>query len=267
MPSPGPVLGGWSFEPLPMALAAAAVGLYVWAALTRVRHWRVAHTLSFVAGVLAVVFALGSGLDRYGDDLLSLHMVQHLVLTLVAPPLLIAGRPLELALRAGRRGVLGPLVRWNVPPLAAWAAFVVVMAGTHLPPFYDAAVRHPLLHELEHALYLASAILFWVPLVEPRQPLGMVGRLLYLMLAMPVMGAIGVVLDESRSLVYPVYAAPARALHVSALADQSRAGAIMWVAGTVLMAAAALVVAWLALAREEERARRREAYEELELSA
>jgi cytochrome c oxidase assembly factor CtaG len=267
MPSLGQVLGDWSFEPVPMVLAACAIGLYVHAAAARVRRWPAARSVSFVAGVLAVVFALGSGLDRYGDELLSIHMIQHLVLTLVAPPLLIAGRPLELALRAGHRGVLERIVRLRVPPLAAWAAFVVVMAGTHLPPFYDAAVRHPLLHELEHALYLASALVFWVPLIEPRRPLGMVGRLLYLMLAMPVMSVIGVILDDSRSLVYPVYAAPARAAGVSALADQSRAGAIMWVLGSVLMAVAALVVAWLALAREEERARRREAYEELELSA
>jgi cytochrome c oxidase assembly factor CtaG len=85
-------------------------------------------------------------------------------------------------------------------------------------------------------------------------------------LAMPVMGVVGVVLDETRHLVYSVYAEPARALHVSALADQARAGAIMWVAGSALMSAAALVIAWLALREEEQRARRREAYEDLELS-
>jgi putative membrane protein len=146
-----------------------------------------------------------------------------------------------------------------------------VMLGSHLPPVYQAAVRHPALHVLEHTLYLSSALLFWWPLMgadpAPRRRLGMVGRLLYVMLAMPLMSVVGVALGEARHLVYPVYADPARALHVSALADQERAGAIMWAGGTAFMAAAALVLAWLALAGEEERARRREAYEDAELSA
>lgn len=278
MPSLAQVLRDWTLEPGPLLLAVLALGLYGWVALRAVRRWPPQRLLWFAAGVTALVFALCSGLDAYGDRLLSIHMVQHLVLTLVAPPLLIMGRPLELALRAlhgeRRRAVArmlsGRAARRLGSPPVAWSVFAVVMLGSHLPTFYQAAVRHDSVHELEHALYLTSALLFWWPLLDAdphsRRRLGMVGRLLYVVLAMPVMGGIGVVLQQSRSLVYPVYAQPARALHVSALGDQLRAGAIMWVGGTAFMAAAALIVAWLALAGEEERARRREAYEDAELT-
>jgi cytochrome c oxidase assembly factor CtaG len=241
------------------------VALYCWAAFGRVRRWPLARTAAFVCGVAVVVLALGSGVDRYADRLLSVHMIQHLLLTLAAPPLLLLGRPLDLALRAVRgrsRRALARAVRLHPSPLVTWCPFVVVVAVSHLPPVYDAAIRHAALHELEHALYLASALLFWLPLVDRRGSLGMVGRLAYMMLAMPVMGVVGVVLDEARHLVYPVYAEPARVLHVSALADQARAGAIMWVAGSAFMAATALIIAWLALDEEEQRARRREAYED-----
>jgi len=188
----------------------------------------------------------------------------------VAPPLIVVGRPLELGLRVvsgAPRRALASAVRTHVSPLATWSAFTIVMGVSHLPPVYDAAVRHAPLHELEHSLYLVSALLFWLPMLDGRHPIGMVGRLLYLILAMPVMAVIGVRLQEARHLVYPVYAQPARGLHVSALADQVRAGAIMWVAGATLIAAAALLVAWLALQAEEQRARRREAYEDAELQA
>ncbi|MGZ4202138.1 MAG: cytochrome c oxidase assembly protein [Thermoleophilaceae bacterium] len=278
MPSLAQVLGDWTLEPVPVLLAVLALGVYGWAALRAVRRWPPVRAASFAAGVAAVLLALCSGLDGYGDRLLSIHMVQHLVLTLVAPPLLIVGRPLELTLRAlhgERRRALarmlsGRTARWLGTPAVAWSAFAAVMLGSHLPPVYQAAVRHDPLHELEHALYLASALLFWWPLLDAdphsRRQLGMVGRLLYVMLAMPVMGVIGVALQQSRSLVYPVYAQPGRALHVSALGDQVRAGALMWVGATAFMAAAALLVAWLALAGEEERARRRESYEDAELT-
>jgi putative membrane protein len=273
VPSLWDVLGRWSFEPAPLLLAALATGLYLWAA-GRVRRWPLWRTLSFGAGVAAVVVALASGLDEYADRLLSLHMIQHLVLTVVAPPLIVAGRPLELALRAlhgERRRALASILSSRAARVVGsvpfgWALFVVVVAGSHLPPVYQAAVRHPALHELEHALYLGSALLFWWPLLDgdpaPRHRLGMVGRLLYLVLAMPAMAVVGVALAGTQRLVYPVYAAPARALHVSALADQHRAGALMWVAGSLLMAGASLVIAWLALSGEEQRARRREAYED-----
>lgn len=279
MPSLAQIFGNWSFSPGPVLLAALAVGVYGWASLRAVRRWPAARTAAFCAGVAVLLFALCSGLDRYGDRLLSVHMIQHLVLTLVAPPLLILGRPVELALRAlhgERRHALAALIsgrtarRLGSPPVA-WSLFAVVMLVSHVPAIYQAAVRHGAVHELEHTLYLAAALLFWWPLLDtdPRaqRRLGMVGRLLYVMLAMPLMGAIGVALGEARTLVYPVYAAPARVLHVSALADQARAGAIMWVGGTAFMAAAALAIAWAALAREEARARRREAYEDVELSA
>jgi putative membrane protein len=276
VPSLTEVFGHWTFEPVPMLLAAFALVLYGWAATRAVRRWPAARATAFAAGVAALVFALGSGLDTYGDRLLSIHMVQHLVLTLVAAPLLILGRPLDLALRAlhgeRRRGlarvVSGRPAQVLGSPPVAWSVFAVVMLVSHVPAVYQAAVRHDALHELEHALYVGSALLFWWPLLgTPRHRLGMVGRLLYVMAAMPLMGVIGVALDESRRLVYPVYAEPARALHLSALADQARAGAIMWAGGTVVMAAAALVIAWLALVGEEQRARRREAYEDAELSA
>ncbi|HWC28349.1 MAG TPA: cytochrome c oxidase assembly protein, partial [Solirubrobacteraceae bacterium] len=139
----------------------------------RGRRWPIARSLAFAGGLLAVLVALASGLDARADVELSTHMLQHLLITTVAAPLLVAGAPLSLALQAARgstRRALAELVRSRAVRLltaapVAFAAFAAATLGTHLTGFYDAALRVPLLHAGEHLLYLATAVLFWLPLI------------------------------------------------------------------------------------------------------
>jgi putative membrane protein len=140
-------------------------------------------------------------------------------------------------------------------PALAWFGAVVVL--THLPSFYDASLRYPLLHDLEHGLYLLAGLLMWSPLVDgdpiPRHRLGGVAKLVYLIVAMMPMALVGAYLNRHATLVYPAYGPPARALGISALDDQGQAGAIMWVAGGVIMSAIGLWAAMAALVAEERR--------------
>jgi cytochrome c oxidase assembly factor CtaG len=134
--------------------------------------------------------------------------------------------------------------------------------GTHLPAFYDATLTTPVLHDAEHLIYVAAGALMWWPIVDadpmPRRRLDGFGRLAYLIAAMLPMTILGAYLDRATSLVYAGYAAPARALGISAVTDQQQAGAIMWVLGSTLMIAAGLWQAMAAMVDEERRLQVRE---------
>jgi cytochrome c oxidase assembly factor CtaG len=272
MPSPWRVLTSWQPPTAPLAGCGLAAGLYALGVARRARPWPAHRTLAFMSGLIAVVVSLGSGLDVYSERLASLHMVQHLALTLVAAPLLVAGAPLTLALGATRGGTRAGIVRilGSAPvgalsrPVSSWLLFVGVIVGWHISPLYDLSLRRPFLHELEHLVLLATAVLFWgqVVGVDPLpHRLGPIGRLLYLLAAMPAMSVVGVWLAASRTIRYPAYLAPARMLGLSALHDQHIAGAIMW-GGDALVGALTLTLACRALLQEERRAAARDAHRE-----
>jgi cytochrome c oxidase assembly factor CtaG len=134
---------------------------------------------------------------------------------------------------------------------------------THLPAFYDAALRHTSIHYAEHALYVLAGLLMWSPLVDgdpaPRHRLSGLGRLGYLIVAMLPMALVGAYLNRHATLVYPAYGPPAHALGISALDDQAQAGAIMWVVGDVVMVAVGLWAVLATMVAEERRLVAREA--------
>jgi len=249
----------WSVD----AAAGLAVALYVLAVVRARSPWPARRGLAFAGGVACVVIALQSGIGAFDDRLLSVHMVQHLLLLEVAPLMLLAGRPGLLALRAAPRDARPWMVRRLealrplTHPVWCLALFGAVVAATHLPGFYDATLRHPVLHDSEHVLYLLAGLLMWWPLVDAdplaRRRLSGMGRLVYLIAAMVPMTILGAYLDRHTSLVYAGYAAPARALGVSAVVDQQQAGAIMWVIGSTLMIVAGLWQAMAAMVEEERR--------------
>ena len=148
-------------------------------------------------------------------------------------------------------------------PGPALVVFCVVLLGTHAPSFYDAALRSPALHAVEHALYLWASLLLWsaVLAAEPLpRAASALGRILVLLLAMPPMALLGVVLASADHSIYSAYAAGAGHFGTSALGDQQAAGHVMWIGGTLALAAALLPAAWHALQAEERRARLRESY-------
>ncbi|HEU0318213.1 MAG TPA: cytochrome c oxidase assembly protein, partial [Solirubrobacteraceae bacterium] len=146
-------------------------------------------------------------------------------------------------------------------PLAGLSIFAAAVLVTHVPAVYDAALRDPFAHGLEHAVYLWTALVFWAPVVAadplPHR-LSPVGALGYLLAAMIPMSAVGAWLISSDAVAYSPYVAAARRLGVSALADQRTGATIMWLGGTLVLVGATLAAAWTSLVREERRARARE---------
>ena len=252
----------------PFVLGAALLALYAGGVRRydrrhRTRPFARARAAAFAAAVVAAAAALGPPLDGWSSWLLSAHMVQHLLLMLVAAPLLLIGTPLRLARQSGARRLEAaaawlahsPAVTVLTWPPAAWACFAAVLAGSHFSPLYEAALEYPAVHVLEHALYLAAALVFWYPVVglEPsRWRLGHGLRLLYLAAALPVQSFLGLAIFSSRYVLYPHYAVTAAVRNVSALADQQAAGLIMWLGGGLPMIAAMLLTA-AAWAAEERR--------------
>jgi cytochrome c oxidase assembly factor CtaG len=223
-----------------------------------VSRWRAA---AFAVGLLLVVVALASPLDRAAHDLLSAHMVQHLVLMLGAAPLLVLGRPLLVTLSAltprGRRRVHRlvdrPAVRWAAlvltTPVVAWVVHVSLVWAWHAPGAYQAALEHTPVHWLQHATFLGSALLFWSVALEPgsSRRLARGADVAYLLTAWLLSGALGALFTFAPDPIYPAYVSPAASLGVSPLEDQQLAGLIMWIpAGLVyLSAAGVLFLSWL----------------------
>jgi cytochrome c oxidase assembly factor CtaG len=159
---------------------------------------------------------------------------------------------------ARRLLALAPVTR----PLVCLAVFYGVVLGTHVPAFYDATLSNNALHEFEHGLYLAAGMFMWWPMVDgdpvAAHRLNGLARLAYLTAAMLPMTLIGAYLYRDGTLFYSAYAEPARVLGVSAVTDQQLAGAVMWIAGTFLMAMAGLWQVMAALVAEERRMQLRE---------
>jgi len=263
-PSAANLLFGWSFEPLVMLpLLGSAVAWVV-----AVRHVNAAHptnpvprvrTWTFLGGLLAIAFALQSGIEQYDTALFSIHMVQHVLLILVAAPLIALSAPITLTLRVARpdvrrRWILpilhSRLLRWLSHPVVAWLIFAAVMWGTHFSPLFDASLENPWIHDLEHVLFLVAALLFWWPAVglDPapwRMPHP--GRVMYVFLQMPQNTFLAVVILFASAPLYRHYATLNRPWGPSALVDQQIAGAVMWLAGDVLFITAivAIVAGWM----------------------
>lgn len=266
---PGLLVSHWEASwPLDVT-AVLAAALYL-LGTRRARRWPARRTVSFLAGTGCVVVALQSGIGAYDDELLSAHMAQHMLLLMVAPLLVLGGTPAILALRAlpagGRRRFARLLARLRpvTRPSACLAVFYATVLVTHLPWLYDATLRQPVLHEAEHLLYLIAGLLLWWPILDAdpvrAHRLGGLGRLGYMLAAMPVMALVGAYLNRHAAVVYAPYGPAAHRLGASALADQAQAGAIMWVLGNVVTMAVGLWAAIDSLVAEERRQRVREAH-------
>ncbi len=257
------VLLDWRLDLLPVAgILAAGIGYLALASSVARRHPRNAprawRTATFMAGLGAIGVALVSPIEAYEGALFSVHMVQHLLLELVAAPLLLLGAPITLVLRAARpgtrRAILGVLhslpMRILSFPLLAWLLFAAVNWGWHFSTLYDQALENQALHYVQHATFLVAALLFWWPVIgaDPspwRLPHPV--RLFYLFLAMPQNSFLGVAIMGAGNVLYPHYLTNLRPWGPSPLDDQSLGGILMWVGGDVafLVGMACVVGMWV----------------------
>ena len=225
------------------------------------------------------MIALTSPIEAYEGQLFSVHMLQHMLIELVAAPLLLLGAPATLALRAAspsvRRRLLAILHSRAVAvlsfPLLAWVLFAAVNWGWHFSSLYDQALENPWLHNMQHATFLGAALLFWWPVVgaDPaRWRLPHPARLFYLFLAMPQNSFLGIALMSAPPSLYPTTTSRTSATGGRRRAvDQSVGGMLMWVGGDVvfLLAMGLVVAAWVRA--EDRRTAREDAREDARVSA
>jgi len=235
--------------------------------------WRMA---AFFAGLAAILVALVSPVDALADQLFSVHMVQHMLLMVVAAPLLQLGapvRPLLLGLPRGiRRIVVRPVAgarsaHWLFHglrlPLVAAALYVGGLYVWHIPRIYDAAVESTALHLVEHLWFLVAALLFWSVVIDPvplRATLPYAARIPFLLVVGAAQNTIlGGLLAFSTRLFYGHYTGRSAAFGIESVTDQRLGGAIMWVPGDLIFLAAASLAFfhWIALEEKTQRLRER----------
>lgn len=276
-PLPETIWQTWTLDPV-VALAlfvALALGIHgaseLWSragAGRGVRRWQLG---AYIVGLVALAVALLSPLDALGSALLTGHMAQHLVLLVIAPPLLVLGAPDRLllwALPPHWRRWLGGLShragwRWTgrvlLNPATVFVLAVAALWSWHLPALYQLAIRHESVHIAEHLSFFLSALLFWwcvlPPLIRP-----VANRRRRLAVAIPLVfaialqnGVLGALLTFSTQVWYPIYGPTVREWGMSPIEDQQLAGLLMWVPASVIYLVAALALV-AALFQAEERA-------------
>jgi len=211
-----------------------------------------------VAGISAIWLAIGSPLNVLDDVSLTVHMVQHLLLMSIAPPLILLGAPalplLQGLPRIIARRIIGPILRSPLVkslahavthPVICWLAATLTLVVWHIPSVFSVALRWQWLHEFEHVSFFATGLLFWWPVVQPwpstaRWPRWSIP--LYLLAATLPCDVLSGFLTFCDRVVYSVYFSAPRVFELSPLDDQQRAAALMWVSVTLIFLVAALLV-------------------------
>jgi putative copper resistance protein D len=252
-PTTSALLATWTVHPLVLAILIAVTGLYVWGMLrVRRRHpsrpWPVGRAASFVGGLAVVVVAVMSAIGRYDTMFFWVHMIQHLLLIMVAPALLIHGRPLTLAMHASRNPLhtrIKRLLRSRAVtiiscPLVAVPAYAAIVVGTHLTSFNNDVVRHPSVAAAEQLAYLAVGYLYLLSGFgdEPiRWRLSRPAKMFIILLSMPIDTFTGITLLATQHGPWPAYTAQHHTWGPDPITDVHWGGAMMWIGGDTIMIA------------------------------
>lgn len=262
---PGQIWSAWNWNPLLLLSILIPAWLYVrgvralWARAGTGRGVGVRHAAAFLLGLLALLAALVSPLDALAFSLFSAHMVQHLLLILLAAPLVVLGLPPAAqvwAVPASWRVGLGHWwqrqqslrAAWSGISSAgfAWAAHALAVTLWHIPLFYQAALVNEYAHMLEHASFFFTAVLFWRVVFKSgeRGQLNHGLSMLFVFTMMMYQGVLGALITFSRSAWYPIYEESVAAWGLSLLEDQQLAGAIMWVPGNFVYLVVFIWLLW-----------------------
>jgi len=191
----------------------------------------------FLGGLLVIFIALQSPIDTYADNAFWVHMIQHLLLILAVPPLLLLGTPAAFLRPLARKPALFAVARVLVNPGVAWLISTGAFLIWHIPALYNAAVLDARIHALEHLCFITTAILFWWPIYSPLPELPRLSRankVGYLALSCQPNVILGAVLVFAPHAFYGVYAGALHLGNISPLVDQQAGGAIMWVPGNII---------------------------------
>jgi cytochrome c oxidase assembly factor CtaG len=252
----------WS---VPWAVTAALVitALIYTRGWLRIRRTRTAQfpawrLYCFLGGIAALFVAVASPLDTFSGSLLFMHMAQHFVLMSIAPPLVVLGAPVVPLLRGLPRwlirvplrpifasGVLPEIEALLTRPIVAWLLMNIAYIGWHIPAAYETALASENVHNIEHACFFFTNLIFWWPIIQPWPTRCAFTRWLlipYLLLSDVVNTAVAASLCFAGRLLYPSYGLIVRPLGLSALDDQAAAGAFMWVFGSVVYLVPAVVI-------------------------
>jgi cytochrome c oxidase assembly factor CtaG len=264
-----PVHADWTFAPIVLVALACYLGVYVW-------RWRVSRAeggpraasgwrlVLWCAGVLCLFLALISPIDSLGEQLASVHMVQHLLIADLAPILLTLGltkwilRPVTRRIHHVERAA-GPFGH----PAFGVVAYVGAMWLWHIPALYNAALRNGNVHVLEHLSFAAAGLIYWWHLLSPirsRLRLGGMGPILYMASTKIAVGFLGVLLAFSPTLLFDFYDTGGTRWGLSPLDDQHVAGLIMALEQSIVMGIALAYLFVRMLAESEEEDRRAERY-------
>ena len=252
----------WSF-PIPLTMfLALVVFCYVRGCL----HLRKAfpriitlgHMAAFMCGIISIWVAVASPLSVLDHELLSVHMVQHLLLMAVAPPLIFVGRPTISFLHGVPKrliqGIVGPFLRWApvrwlgkiiLHPVFCWIAATMTVITWHVPAVFALGLHSPAWHEIQHVSFLLTGFLFWWPVIQPRPSASRSpgwSAPLYLFLATLPCDALSAFLTFCGRVVYPSYLSASNPFGISALQDQEWAGVLMWVCITFIYMVPALTL-------------------------
>lgn len=242
----------WDLHPSVVIGLVLLGGLYVYLGGLAAPRRRVA---SFAAALATLGLTLNGPLHNLSDGyLFSAHMLQHLALTLVFPPLLLYGTPAWVVRPLLRPAWVQRLARAVTRPLAAGIIFSVPITLWHFPRFYEAALEHHGLHIVQHLVFLGTAVIMWWPILSPVAELPRAAyptQMLYLFVLGLPMSLAGALITLADEVLYPFYVAAPRVSGLAPLADQQLGGLLMWVVGTIYLWGAASVVWFRWSAREE----------------
>ena len=245
----------------PCSLTAVLYGIGITKMLRRTTRRRslLWPILWFALGWISLVIALDSPLHELGEQLFWVHMTQHEILMLISAPLLVLGRPLiaflwampsswrESAASLGRSRTFKRLWAFVSAPLSAWLVSALALWIWHIPFLFDQTLRSDWIHAAQHTTFLATALIFWWPLVNRTPSLGYGGGLVYVFTTILHTSVLGALLTFASRPWYSSYVLTAPAWHLTALEDQQIGGLIMWIpAGTLLLIVALiLLVKWM----------------------
>ena len=261
----------WNLEPSIIIGTVLITGLYLYAiGPLRKRHFpnepiMTGQTSAFLSGMLIMFLALVSPLDELGDSyLFSAHMIQHLCLTIIGPPLLLLGTPEWMVKKALSNRAIFEVAKVLTYPVVAFVLFNVDFWLWHAPPLYNATLENQSIHILEHLTFFLFGLCYWWPIFSPSKdlpPLPIGGQVLYLFLSGMPSVLLGAGLTFSPPLYAPYIAAP-RIWGISVATDQQLGGLIMWVPVSIfyIIIMSVLFIRWMLQQEAKQQAKERELY-------